>query len=82
MENLIAVFNNRSQTMQFASYLKRIGVKCKTVDTPRELSMACGLSVMFCLKDLSLAQMLLCRNNFTAFVNIYRTDGKKYFAIY
>ena len=47
MQNIIAVFENRSYALQFASILKRMGIRSKTIDTPRELSVACGISVVF-----------------------------------
>lgn len=82
MENIIAVFNNRSHTMQFASYLKRIGVRCKTINTPRELSISCGISAIFPYANLKQAKFILDRYRFSSFVKFYLiyTNGvfKKY----
>ena len=71
MENIIAVFNNRSHTMQFASYLKRIGVRCKTINTPRDLSVSCGISAVFPYANLKQAKFILDRYNFSSFVRFY-----------
>lgn len=71
MENVIAVFNNRSHTMQFASYLKRIGVRCKTINTPRDLSVSCGISAVFPYTNLKQAKFILDRYKFSSFVRFY-----------
>lgn len=71
MENVITVFNNRNQSMQFASYLKRMGVSCKTINTPRELSISCGISVVFPYNKLKEAKFLISKYQFSAFVGFY-----------
>ena len=85
MDNVIAVFNNRNQSMQFATYLKRLGVNCKTVSTPRELSVSCGLSVVFLLKNINKAKYVLKSFNFAGFIGFYKVNdmnfGKKYVLI-
>lgn len=79
MEKIIAVFNNRNHTMQFASYLKRMGVRSKTIDTPRELSVSCGISVIFSSANLNQARFLLSRYNFSSFVRFYLIKEKDVF---
>lgn len=71
MRNIIAVFNNRNQTMQFASYLRRLNVRCKTISTPRELSVSCGLSVVFYENNLIQAKFLLGNYKMESFVGFY-----------
>lgn len=82
MGNIITVFNNRNHSMQFASYLKRAGVPCKTVNTPRELSVACGISVVFTADYLSYAKIVLNKFEFSSFNRFFaiESDGifKKY----
>ena len=81
MRNIVAVFGNRNHTMQFASYLKRMGVRCKTIDTPRALSEACGISVVFFEKDIELAKIILNRFRFATSKGLYLENGdifKKY----
>ena len=85
MENLIAVFNNRNQALQFASYLKRMGVSNKTISTPRELSVSCGLSIIFLASGIRQAEHVIRSNNFSGFIRFYRVvpNGmiKKYLPI-
>lgn len=82
METIIAVFNNRSHTMQFASYLKRIGVRCKTINTPRELSVACGLSAVFPANALKQAEFIVDRYKFSSFVKFYYLISNRVFKKY
>ena len=78
MRKVIAVFNNRNQTMQFASFLKRMGVYCKTISTPRELSVSCGLSVEFEFRNLDKAKYVLKGYSFAGFKGFYRIEDNGY----
>ncbi len=81
MRNVLAVFGNRNHTMQFASYLKRLGIRCKTVDTPRALSEACGISVVFFEKDIEFVKAVLNKLRLITFRGLYLEMGdifKKY----
>ena len=81
--NIIVVFNNRNKSMQFASYLKRMGIPNKTVNTPRELSVSCGISVIFNGRYLSKVKELLVRLNFGGkFYIVSNHQNKKYTPIY
>lgn len=71
MDEIIAVFNNRNQAMQFANYLKRMGVRCKTISTPRELSVSCGLSVIFPSSNLNQSRYIVEHNRFTGLTGMY-----------
>ena len=82
MDKIIAVFSNRNQSMQFASYLKRMNIGCKTVNTPRELSVSCGISVVFSINALKQAEYIIQKNRFQPFVKLFiiKSNGifKKY----
>ena len=71
MRNIVAVFNNRNQAMQFASYLKGLNVRNKTISTPRELSVSCGLSVIFLESGLPQAKFIISRNQMSTFQGFY-----------
>lgn len=45
MSDIIVVFRSRSDALSFNSRLKAYGVSGKVVNTPRALSLSCGLSV-------------------------------------
>ena len=45
MKDIIVVFRSRSDALSFNSRLRSYGVSGKIVNTPRALSLSCGLSV-------------------------------------
>ncbi len=47
----IGAFRSRQQVMRFDSALRRAGVHSQVISTPRDVSVGCGLSVRFDLKD-------------------------------
>ena len=71
--------------MQFATYLKRVGIRNKTINTPGEISQACGISVMFWDKDLASARFVLSKSMLASFKGFFLVIGdgvfKKYKAI-
>ena len=47
----IAAFRSRQQVMRFDSALRRAGLRSEIISTPRDVSLGCGLSVQFDLRD-------------------------------
>lgn len=47
----IAAFRSRQQVMRFDSALSRAGISTQIISTPREVSIGCGLSVRFDVRD-------------------------------
>ena len=85
MQNIIAVFRNRNQAMQFASALKRLGIRTKTINTPRELSSSCGISIVFDKTFLGQARNIIDRYRLNMYVKLYLMSSdlfKKYLPIY
>lgn len=85
MENMVAVFNNRNKAMQFASMLKRLGVKSKIINTPRELSVSCGISVVLDSRNLGQVKNIIEKYGFRDVVKLYLVSGelfRKYHQIY
>lgn len=77
--NIIAVFTGRNKAMQFASYLKRFGIPNKTMNTPRELSVSCGISVIFKSAYLSKVKDLLFKLSMNTGVRLYIMDKNKFY---
>ena len=50
MKYYYAVFSSRNETLSFAGFLKRMGIPCSVVSTPKSAGRACGISVRF-IKD-------------------------------
>ncbi len=42
---LIFAFRSRAQSMKFYNELKKSGISCSLINTPRDVSVGCGLSV-------------------------------------
>ncbi len=74
----IAVFFNRTQALQYAETLRRMGVNCNVINTPREITTSCGLSVMFLKNQLNRARVALNSGNYPSFKGFYlkNTFGK------
>ena len=84
MQNIIAVFSSRNYAMQFATILKKLGIRNSIKDTPRELSSSCGISVVFDNKYLGRAKTIIESNRLMSSVKLYIVSGdvfKKYFPI-
>lgn len=84
MGNIIAVFSNRNHALQYASNLKRNGIRNKVVDTPRELSVSCGISIIVSQENMGRAKLILVRTNMIPYVRLYLISGdlfKKYMPI-
>ena len=81
MEIVLVVFDNRNHAFQFASSLKRLGIGVKVVNTPRELSLSCGVSVEIVSKALAHARIVVERMRISTPVRFYLVRGdflKKY----
>lgn len=52
----IAAFRSRQQVMRMEAALRRSGVRAQVVSTPKDVSIGCGLSVRFDLRDAEKAQ--------------------------
>ena len=47
----IAAFRSRQQVMRFEGALRRAGIPSQVISTPRDVSIGCGLSVQFDIRD-------------------------------
>lgn len=77
--NIIAVFSGRNKAMQFASYLKRFGIPNKTMNTPRELSVSCGVSVVFKFLYLSKVRDVMNNLSMSSSVRLYLVDSNNFY---
>ncbi len=70
-EYYIAVFKSRNQTMKYYNTLKGERVRCEIVNTPRQVSLGCGLSVRFESGALSRALAVLRRLNLYSYGGMF-----------
>jgi len=68
---VLAVFNNRTQALQFSNQLKAKGVVVKVINTPREITTSCGLSVMFDFSVLNKARIVINSSKLLSFRGFY-----------
>ena len=75
----IAAFRSRTSVQKFEMALRRIGIGCAIISTPREVAIGCGLSVRFDASKLSEAAQECKKINPVGFIGFYiveRTGGK------
>lgn len=71
MNNILAVFKSRNHTMQFSAYLRKLGVNYRTINTPREVSVSCGISIIFPKSAIYQARMIVDKFQFSSFDGFY-----------
>ena len=72
MEYLIAVFRSRTQVMKFYEKLLDCGRFADVVNTPRQASLGCGLSVKFGCDDFYFVQRILKSDCFHSFAGLFK----------
>ncbi|MBQ3213911.1 MAG: DUF3343 domain-containing protein [Clostridia bacterium] len=81
MTYYLVVFRSRSETMKFANLLSSYGYKTAFVNTPRQLSVSCGISAKIEKSSLIIAREILNRRQFYTFAGIYYSDNNEYIKI-
>ncbi len=76
MEYLIAVFKSRNQTIKVSERLKKMGVYCEVINTPRQASLGCGLSVKFYPSALPAVRRLINNDCFYSFGGVFKVCGR------
>ena len=78
---VLATFHNRTQALQFSNQLKAMGVSVKIINTPREISTSCGLSIMFKVVDMVKARVVINSNKYASFKGFYlkKDNGRMFF---
>lgn len=71
----LIVFRARSETMKFHCLLSSYHVKSEIVNTPRQISVACGISVKVLNDDVATAREILSRRKFSTFAGIFACQG-------
>ena len=69
--NIIVTFKSRNQAMLFSSLLTQSRVPNKVINTPRNLSASCGLSVKLSKTHEIISRRLLSEHNFDSLGGIY-----------
>lgn len=75
MEYVIAVLPSRTQVMSFYQFLRRLGVNCLIINTPREISQSCGVCVKFSITNYAYVKSLTSQNYKSARFYKYVSKG-------
>lgn len=74
MNTVIITFRSRTDSMRISEMLYKSGVSNRLVNTPRELSLGCGISVLIDENSLPSARTILSALHRSSFVGIYRIE--------
>ncbi len=79
-EFYIGAFRSRAQCMRFFESLKFAGYDVAVVNTPREASIGCGISVQVRQEDFSRVRRLMYVQDYPSFAGwfLVRTEGRRY----
>ena len=71
----IAAYRSRSQVLRLEDMLRREGVACSVVSTPREVALGCGLSVRFDLADTDRVRRAVARVPGAGLIGLYQVHA-------
>lgn len=77
----LVVFRARSETMKFASLISSYGIRARIVNTPRQITVACGISAKIEATALEIAKNIINRRQFYTFAGIYKVENDNYMAV-
>ena len=70
----IAAFRSRQQVMRFEAALRRAGIRAQVISTPRDVSVGCGLSVRFEMRDAAAVQQVFRQSRPGNLIGFYRVE--------
>lgn len=71
MKKCVAVFRSRTQVMAFLEHMKNKGQYCKTISTPKEAKIGCGISCEIPLNSVNLARQIIKYYSLNAFYGFF-----------
>jgi hypothetical protein len=74
VEYVIAVFKSRTQVMKFYEKLQDYNIRAAVVNTPREASLGCGLSVKVNTWDYGNLMKVLRTDNYYSFGGVFKVN--------
>lgn len=72
MNNIFVVFRSRNDTVSFYNKLIKSNVKCKTINTPKDLKQPCGICVNFDDVDYVKARNVFFSGSYPSFQGFYK----------
>lgn len=78
----LVVFRSKNETLKFSSLLASYGHKSSIVNTPRQISVSCGVSAKISPQALGATRQILTRRQFYTFAGIFAiTNNNQYVKI-
>lgn len=79
---MIAVYTARNSSMQLHQRLNSVRIASRIINTPRELSVGCGLSVKFDDGNFHRVKAQVAALSSFSFAGIWKESGGKYVRVY
>ena len=76
MKRCVVVFKSRTQVMYFIEIVSRNGIHAKSVSTPKEAKIGCGISAEIPLPDLSVALKIIKKVGFSSFYGVFLIEKR------
>ena len=76
MKRCVVVFKSRTQVMYFIEIMSKKGIYAKSVSTPKEAKIGCGISAEIPLNSLTLAQNIIKSIGFSSFYGIFLIEKR------
>lgn len=71
MEYIIVSYRSRAHTVRFSEFLRKSGVYCQIINTPKEAGVGCGLSVRLSVQDFNAARRAVKITGFSSFAGFF-----------
>ena len=71
MEYIAITFRSRAHTVRFAEFLRRNGVYCQIINTPKEAGVGCGLSVRIKTAHFAVAKRCVAITDYNSFAGFF-----------
>lgn len=81
MDYIVVTFRSRAHTVGFYEFLRKNGVYCQIINTPKEAGVGCGLSVRLNTSYISVAKKAVKITAYSSFAGIFlvKTTGGRRF---
>jgi len=74
----LVVFRSKSETIKFINILASYGHRAILVNTPRQISVSCGVSAKIANSALEASILILKRRQFYTYAGIYKFNNNEY----
>ena len=71
MEFIAVAFRSRAHTVRFAEFMRKNGVYCQIINTPKEAGVGCGLSVRCDVRYLATVNRAVKLTGYDSFAGVF-----------